>query len=325
MPAESKGPTAIAPALSVIVLVPDRFDTVQRVVAELARQEVRNRMELVFVAPPGVAVPPAAVQGFWGWQLVEMTTWRSSAEARAIGVTRARAPIVAFVEDHCFPTPGWADALLRAHERAWAGVGPVILNANPQRTISWANLLIEYGPWLHPRERGACSHMPGHNSSYKRAVLLEYGDRLPDMLEAESVLHWDLRRRGQTVALEPDARSRHENFERFLPSLRLRFQTARHFAANRSQDWPWTRRAAFTIGSSVLPVLRTWRVRRHAVRLEDTRPRRGLLPTVFMLLVVDAFGEATGYALGRGSTSEVMIDLEFHRDRFRAASDKAPA
>ncbi len=179
------------PALSVIVLVPDRFNTVLRVVTELARQEIRDQIELVFVAVPGVSVPQSVVTGFWGWQLVEKADWRSSADARAIGVARARAPIVAFVEDHCFPTPGWAEALLRAHERAWAGVGPVVLNANPKRTLSWANLLIEYGPWLDPRERGTVSHIPGHNSSYKRALLMEYGDQLTPMLEAESVLHWD--------------------------------------------------------------------------------------------------------------------------------------
>ncbi|HET6317563.1 MAG TPA: glycosyltransferase, partial [Chloroflexota bacterium] len=256
---------------------------------------------------------------------VDLAVWRSSAEARTAGITKARAPVVALVEDHCFPTPGWARALLRAHERAWAGVGPVILNANPKLTLSWANLLIEYGPWLHPRERGACSHMPGHNGSYKRAVLLEYGERLANMLEAESVLHWDLQRRGHAVALEPEARSRPQNFERFAPSLRLRFQAGRHFAAHRSQGWRWTRRAVYALGSPLLPLLRTWRVREHAARLEDTRARPWLLPAVFVLLVADAMGEAAGYAFGRGSTSTILVDLEFHRERFRATSDEAPA
>jgi glycosyl transferase family 2 len=313
------------PALSVIVLVPDRFNTVLRVVTELARQQIRDQIELVFVAVPGVSIPQSVVADFWGWQQIEKPDWRSSADARAVGVARARAPIVAFVEDHCFPTPGWAEALLRAHERAWAGVGPVVLNANPKRTLSWANLLIEYGPWLHPRERGTVSHIPGHNSSYKRALLMEYGDQLTPMLEAESVLHWDLNRHGHAVALEPDARSRHQNFERFGASLNLRFQAGRHFAAHRSQHWPRSRRLVYTLGSPLLPVLRTWRVREHAARLEDTRRRPWLLPLVFVLLVVDAMGEATGYAFGRGSTPLTLIDLEFHRDRFRAASDKAPA
>ena len=54
-----------------------------------------------------------------------------------------------------------------------------------------------------------------------------YGERLTPMLEAESVLHWDLNRRGHAVALEPDAKSRHQNFERFGASLNLRFQAGR--------------------------------------------------------------------------------------------------
>ena len=48
-------------------------------------------------------------------------------------------------------------------------------NANPKSAISWANLLIEYGPWLDPAPAGKASHLPGHNSSYKRDVLLGYG------------------------------------------------------------------------------------------------------------------------------------------------------
>ena len=236
------------PALSVIVLVPDRFGTVAEVVSHLAAQDRRGEMEIVLVTPVEIDVPPDAMTSFQRWQIVRVPDWRSTARARAAGVAAAGSPIVAFVEDHCFPTPGWAHALVEAHRDDWAAVGPVILNANPSSTISWANLLIEYGPWLHPREGGAALHVPGHNSSYKRERLLAYGDRLPALLEAESVLHWDLGLQGFRVAIEPRARSRHKNFARFRPSLRLRFQSGRLFAGSRALSWPAGRRAGVRRG-----------------------------------------------------------------------------
>ena len=90
----------------------------------------------------------------------------------------ASAPIVVFTEDHCFPEPEWAAALLARHAEPWAAVGPVLRNANPETTVSWADLLIAYGPWLAPGVAGPKDHLPGHNSSYKTSVLREYGDRL---------------------------------------------------------------------------------------------------------------------------------------------------
>ena len=112
----------------------------------------------------------------------------------------------------------------------WAGVG----NANPHSAISWANLLIEYGPWLEPATARAVEHLPGHNSSYKRNVLLEYGPALETMLETESILHWDLRAKGFALLLEPAAKALHLNFTTIGASMRLRFHSGRLFAAARA-------------------------------------------------------------------------------------------
>src|SRR5437588_133855 len=82
-----------------------------------------------------------------------------------------------------------AQALLAAHRGPWAAVGPVVRNANPSTSVSWADFLIGYGPWCDPAPAGDLDHLPGHNSSYKRAILLDYGSELEGLLEAESVLH----------------------------------------------------------------------------------------------------------------------------------------
>jgi hypothetical protein len=320
----SSADSTASPVLSVILPAPDRLALVERVVACLGQQSLASQMELILVAEHPDAGLPAALTAPFGWvQIVARPAWTTMTEARVAGVLHARAPIVALCEDHCFPAPGWAEALLTAHEGPWAAVGPAFLNANPVTRISWANLAIEYGPWLHPVRPGACSHVPGHNSSYKRSLLLAYGGRLSEMLEAESVLHWDLQRHGHGVAMEPDARTRHENFSRFRPSILLRFSSGRLFAASRALEWPWWRKAVFAIGSGVLPFLRSWRALRDLRRVQDTRPRRGLSLVIFTLLVFDALGEVIGYAIGAGDQSRRLSEIEHDRERFMSARDRA--
>ena len=325
-PMTSCADPTVLPVLSVIVPAPGRLASVERVVASLGQQSLAGQMELVVVAEhPNVGLPAWLTTPF-GWvQVVARPVWTTMTEARVAGILRARAPIVALCEDHCFPAPGWAEALLAAHQGPWAAVGPAFLNANPVTRISWANLAVEYGPWLHPVTPGACHHVPGHNSSYKRSMLVAYGERLSEMLEAESILHWDLQRRGYAVAMEPAARTRHENFSRFRPSILLRFSSGRLFAASRALRWPWWRRALFAVGSAVLPFLRSWRALRDLRRVGDTRPRRGLGLVIFTLLVFDALGEVIGYAMGAGDQSRRLSEIEHDRARFMSARDRVAA
>jgi hypothetical protein len=313
------------PVLSLILPAPERLGLLERVVAALARQSLAPQMELVLIVEHPDEPLPAWLSSTFGWvQVVPRRTWTTMTEARAAGVLHAQAPLVVFCEDHCYPTDGWAEALVAAHKAPWAAVGPAILNANPVTRVSWANLSIEYGPWLHPVRAGACAHVPGHNSCYKRSVLLDYGERMAAMMEAESVMHWDLQQRGLAVAMEPAARTHHENFSRVGPSLLLRFSGGRLFAASRALGWPVWRRALYTVGAAALPFVRTWRALGDLRRVNDTRPRRGLALTIFLLLTVDAIGEAAGYAVGAGDQSRRLSAIEHDRRRFMSARDRVP-
>ena len=312
-----------SPALSVILPAPDRLDTLLRTVRAIAAQDIATRIELVIVARhPAAGVPAEAAAPLRWVQVVPMPEWTTMTAARVRGVLRARAPIVALAEDHCFPSPGWARALLAAHHGPWAAVGPAFLNANPASILSWANLAIEYGPWLSPVVAGAVDHVPGHNSSYKRDVLLAYGERLEEMLEAESILHWDLRQRGSAVAMAPAATTRHENFSRLTPSFALRFGGGRLFAASRAAGWSWWRRAAYAVASPAIPIVRARRTYRHLRRVPDAHGRAGLRPLIFFLLAVDAIGECAGYLFGLGDQPRRLSEIEYDRPRFLNASDR---
>jgi hypothetical protein len=305
--------------MSVIVITPDRYETVRKTIRHLRAQRIRDRLEIVLVAPSleGLGPDEKELSDFHQYSVVAVGDMRSTARARAAGVRKASAPIVAFAEDHAFPAPGWAEALVNAHRQEWAAVGPVMANANPKSLTSWANLLVEYGPWLEPLAGGEAEHLPGHNGSYKRELLLEYGERLEEMLDAETILQWDLRRRGHRLYLEPGARTFHENFTAPLSSSVLRFYGGRLFAASRARHWPAWRRLLFTCGSPLIPLVRFSRLVRELG--QDGRPCHLLprvAPMLFAALVFDGAGEMVGYAFGAGRAMAVLSDMEFHRQRY---------
>lgn len=314
--------------MSVVVITPDRYRTIRKTIRHLRAQKVCGSLEVVLVAPSAgdLCLDESEMGNFFRHKVVEAGAVSSTARARVMGLLASSAPIVAFAEDHAFPAPGWAEALINRHREDWAAVGPVMTNANPRSVTSWANLLIEYAQWLDPTEGGERDHLPGHNCSYKREILTEYGERLEAMLDAESILHWDLRRRGHRLFLEPRARTFHQNFSVQGPSLTLRFNGGRLFASSRARSWPAWRRALFTCASPLIPLVRCLRITRELFR--PGRPRHllpRLLPALIVGLVFDGAGEMTGYALGPGRSMAKLSDMEFHRERYLAEHDRRDA
>jgi hypothetical protein len=198
-----------------------------------------------------------------------------------------------------------------------------VTNANPRTAVSWANLLIEYMEWLHPASRGPTRHLPGHNSAYKRDVLLRYGATLGEWLEVESLLHWDLVANGLRLCLEPAARTGHLNYSRLSASIPLRFWGGKLFAARRRRGWSAARRLLYIAGAPLIPVVRLARILRHLQRPGRRVPGlAGVLPLTAFLLVCNTAGELAGYALGAGSASKRLVDLDFRRERFVSEADR---
>ena len=170
-----------------------------------------------------------------------------------------------------------------------------------------------YGPWFGPPEAGEVNLLPGHNSSYKRDLLLDYGDRLESLLAAETSLQQDLRARGFRLYLEPAAKAFHTNFtepSRWIPYL---FYSGRVFAAERGRDWPRLRRAGYGAGSCLIPLVRLVRL---APRFRRARPDLavGVYGPLLFALIVDAAGPGSRLpSLGAGRAAEKVARLEFHR------------
>ncbi len=313
------------PAASAIIISPEGFPTVRRLVSHLRAQNRARDLELVFVFPASASlgIPTDEINGFSSIRVVEVPDMDSTARARAAGVRAAAAPIVLMTEDHSLPEGGWLEALLEAHSTGCAAAGPAIANGNPESLLSWANLAIEYNEWLDPAPPGPAAHLPGHNSAYKRDVLLSYGEALGEWLEAESVLHWDLRARGHQLLLAPRAVTRHHNFSLWLDSLGLRFDAGWQYAGMCRLRWSLARRALYIAGAPLIPLVRAARI--FTQFLKPGRPARllpGLLPVCLFLLTVETAGALVGYLFGAGSSSRRIARVDFHREQHMSLADR---
>ena len=311
------------PRLSV-VLVADAYETIHKTVRHLRAQTVTGAIELVVVAPGPIELDEGELDALHSSRVVAVGDIRSLSWARAPGIRAAAAPLVALGESHCFPEPEWAERLLAAHADGWAAVGPAVVNANPRSPVSWVNLLLDYGPWLAPTPGGELEDLPGHNSSYRKELLLAYGERLETMLEAETIMHADLRAAGHRLYQEPGARTAHVNVTRTATWIGERFQTGRRFASARAAGWPAWRRAVYAAGSPLIPAVRLRRLLADISRTGAGRELRGYGYALLVLaLFVSAAGELVGYALGSGESMYALSRIELHKERHVHPSERA--
>lgn len=312
--------TVSVPDLSVVLITPHAFKTIHRTVRHLCAQTLASRIELLLCVPSagGFELDRDAVAPLHSTRILEVGELTKTGPARALAARQACAPVVVYAEDHCFPDPGWAEALLRAHQGKHAAVGPAFRNANPTTAVSWADFMLAYGRWMVPGRAGIVPLLPGHNSSYKCQVLQAYGSELDDFMESETVLFWDLRRRGHTLYFEPAATTAHMNFEKFNEWLSLTWHLGRVFAAERAREWTWPRRWAFGCAAPLIPLIRLSHVlgSLRANRV-DVSPVARALPLVLLALVVDALSQLTGAIAGAGGSTAPLTAYEFLRERHR--------
>jgi hypothetical protein len=318
--------SAPGPALSVI-LPTDTYETVRNELAALRAQTVREQLEIVIVTGSAAGLGPrnGACEGFHGVTVVEIGELYPLSRARARGVRAASAPVVLLAESHAYPDRSHCETLIRAHQESWAVVGPAMWNANPATMRSWSGLYMDYGPWVEASRSGAADVLPGHNSSYKRSVLLEYGDALESMMKSSPRRHADLLARGHRLCMEPGARTYHLNVSLPWSWLEERLVGGRSYAGARALDWGTGRRMLYAAGAPLIPLVRLPRIVREMRRSKSAGFIFRALPALAVSLLVSAVGEGLGYAFGAGGATRRVNEMEVHKERYVPPADRPEA
>ena len=120
-PAAREAPVAEPPDLSVVVVFARRFAVLRRTLAHLRAQTIAGRIELIIVAPSRQAMRELQPRDSAGVHSVKSEIAGEIVnvdKAGARGVAAASAPVIAFIEDHAFPAPNWAETIVESHRHA---------------------------------------------------------------------------------------------------------------------------------------------------------------------------------------------------------------
>lgn len=307
------------PELTAVVVVGPLRERGGECVRSLLEQELGDRLEVLLVdlEPPGAPpVPGSDDPAVRALRLPPATTF---AAARARAVAEARAPVVAFVEEHVRVLPGWAEAVIEAFRGPWAAVGGEVLNGNPGVGSSDVAGLISYGYWYPPLPRGETDLLPGHNASFRTALLRAYGEELEELLLCDLVLHDRLRADGHRLFLEPAARFLHLNETDWRTQARGMHLWYRSYGPLRARLGRWSpwRRALYVAAVPAIPLYFAVGFGR---RLRRTRP--GLLPLfltrlphVLAVHLAAAAGQALGLLFGPGDAPQRFTRFELEAPR----------
>jgi hypothetical protein len=291
------------PALSVVIASVNGWDMLKATLDSLDAQAMRPQMEVIVVDRAGGLVRERLRAEERDLELVEVNERLSIPRMRYLGVRRAKGQIVAILEDHGEVAPGWARAILDAHQGPWGATGGPVENGQTG-LVNWAAFLCEYTRYVGPLREGPCDDLPGNNIAYKQVHLARYSH----LLEAgkwESWINDRMRADGVPIAAANRMAVRHIKPFRLGEFLAQRFHFSRSFAGMRRAEQSAAKRFVYAMGSLALPPVLYLRIAMNLLRKRrHWAAFAASTPLLLLMLTVGAWGELVGYAWGPGSSLE---------------------
>lgn len=293
--------------LLTVILATDTLQRVERVLQSLASQTIAEKIEIVLVmtTSPDPDELERLTKGTHSIQAIFVESIVPLAMARAKGVRIARSPFLFIAETHAYPDPELAERLIAALSSEWSVAVPGFRNANPNSGFSWAGFLSDYGAWSDTLAGGEIDRSPSHDAAFRRAVLLEFGDRLDKALTFGDELYVTLRQRGQRCYFESSAGIQHVNIDNFRSFASERYLSGVLIGGYRRERWNWPRRILYAGGSPLIPIVILSRIYK-GVREVGRREKlpAGTMPAIFLGAAFKAAGEARGYLFGAPHSAE---------------------
>jgi len=307
------------PELSVVIVVGNLRRRGARALASVLRQDVIDRIELLLIECGAADNEPLPGSDHPAVRVIRMSSTVHFGTARARGTREARAPVVVFLEEHCEAQPGWGAGLIEAHRGNWSAVSSQIKNLNPHEGVSDPVFVNSYAPWMYPTAGGRRDALPGHNVSFKRDLLLQYGDELPELLLIDTILLQQLAQQGHDLCLAPHAVHAHLNETTVRHFFPIYWHWNRCFGSLRARYLGWSRlhRAARVFATPLLPFVRYAKLLLLVRR--DYREHLGTVlrgaPVILSTGAVAGFGQAAGLLFGVGDSPQRFSDLEINLAR----------
>jgi hypothetical protein len=308
------------PALSIALVVGDLRTRAEGCLRSVLSQRSVDRCEILLLDVARESAAPIAGSEHRSVRTIRLAPQTSYASARAEAVRQARAPYIAFLEEHCRVRPGWTDAVLTAHEGPWAAVGGEVHNGNPEARMSPTIALMNYATWLPPASRNEnAAHLPGHNSSFRRDRLLQFGAELELLLVSDINLHRRLRALGERLLLDPAVKFEHINETGLVSVSRGYFLWHRLYGWSRARvfEWSLAKRLFYILLAPAIPLYFLVRLFREIRRERpDLLPRFALaIPFIGAVQWVSSVGQTMGLLFGPGDSARRFTRFELNEPR----------
>lgn len=295
----------LPPDLAAILIAGELRERAGRSLRRLLAQTILDRMEILVadLCPDAGPLPGADHPAV---RCLELPRDAYYCQAQYAALHAARAPIVAFIEDHSYASPGWAEAVLDAFAEEQTGAVNYTFTPAGSGYLSRSILMAEYGYWMAPHPGGAVRFASSTNIAYRRDLLRKY---LPDeaAFEAEFLLHRALEAAGWRIVVAPGALVAHESWNRLGDACLANGANKRALGARRAAlgNWGVPRRMAMALAMAAMPTL-------GLLRLAFSLRRRpalwgtflSALPVVASIYAYSAASEAMGYLFGPGRSRE---------------------
>ena len=205
-------PESRAPDIAIIIAIGDARDRAACALGSVLAQAGLERAEVIVLDCGLDRHPPIRGCEHPAVRLLQMDRHRHIGEWRAYGARIARAPLVAYLEEHAVVLADWLAGILRAFAGGpWDAVGPALYLSPQESVLSKAQACASFPAWIAPVASGPVMALPPNNSAYRRAVLTELGGELDDLFLSEWLLQERLRERGRRFYLAGDAQFIHCN------------------------------------------------------------------------------------------------------------------
>ena len=307
------------PKVTIAMLVGNRRKRAARALNSVLAQPGVDQIELILLDAGEPDLEPLVGSDHPSVLTIKTSGDGTFGTLRAMAVRQARAPIVAFVEDHVEVDPGWLAGIVLSFEGPWDAVGAEVHNANAQIGISESIAVINYGLWGPPMKAGEASILAGNNTSYRREVLLRYEDQLDDLMLSDTVLQWQMVKDGHRLYAEPSISIRHLNPTTPRNAVKAEYFYHWAFSALRAQVFRWSawEKLRYLLLSPGVPWLRFTRLVR-LVRLKSPHRFAAFLirsPLILLFLHAAALGQNMGLVFGMRSSDVRFTEFELNSPR----------
>ncbi len=294
------------PSISVVIASGAGGDFLFRCLDSLREQARTEGAEVLVIDRCGGETAARIVGGYPFVTLVtaELGHRPSVPELRMLGAQRARADLIAIIEEHCVAPPDWLRTVRSSFQDGDVAIGGPILDSDFARVRDWVVYFSEYHNYLPPWSEGERYVLNGANIAYRRQQLLSHQQVLGTGYW-EVVLHPRLAASGGVFRAVPQMGVYHTGPFDYGYYLGQRYLLSRVWGGMQREKVGIGRRLMYLLAAPLFPALLMARIAQR-VRQSGRRVPQFLLALPLLIPVAVAYvaGEWLGYCCGTGDALE---------------------